>query len=159
MTPDDDPPAQRPRRERPLAQRALAYLARREHTRAELARKLAPHAASEDELARLLDDLERQKLLSDQRFAEGVARTRGARFGAARVKAELRAHGVPPDLARATAAVLKGSELERARAVWAKRFGAPPADSAERLRQMRFLAARGFEADVIRRVVGGREED
>jgi regulatory protein len=57
---------------------------------------------------------------------------------------------------------LKATELERAREVWRKKFdsktdaGSTPADKAK---QMRFLAARGFGADAIRRVVSGREDD
>ena len=58
-----------------------------------------------------------------------------------------------------TAALLKGSELEQARAVWRKRFGQPPADLKERARQSRFLHGRGFSAEVIRQVVGGEWEE
>jgi regulatory protein len=50
---------------------------------------------------------------------------------------------------------LRSSELDRARAVWQGRFGAVPADARERARQMRFLAGRGFSAEVIRSVVAG----
>ncbi|MCY1376022.1 hypothetical protein D9M69_634780 [compost metagenome] len=61
-------------------------------------------------------------------------------------------------MARAVAE-LQGSEVERAREVWRKKFGVPPADAAERGRQMRFLALRGFGTDAIRRVVSGGDED
>jgi regulatory protein len=153
----EDPP--RPRRTKSLLARALGYLARREHSRAELRRKLAPHAESAGEADRLLDELEARKLLSDRRFTEVLARSRGERFGAARVRQELRARGVADPLAREAAGELARTELQRAREVWRKKFGAPPADAAERARQMRFLAQRGFDADVVRRVVGGRDED
>jgi regulatory protein len=160
---DDDPPAppstQRPRRERSLAARALGYLARREHSRAELARKLAPHASSAAELDRLLDELQAKRLLSDRRFAEVLVRSRGERFGAARVKQELAARGVDPELVREAAGGLARSEFERAKAVWQRKFGAAAADAAGRARQMRFLAQRGFAAEAIRRVVGGRDDD
>jgi regulatory protein len=53
---------------------------------------------------------------------------------------------------------LKGSEAERARGVWQKKFSAPAADAAERGKQMRFLAARGFGSEAIRRVVSGADE-
>ena len=150
---------QRPRKEKSLLARALGYLARREHSRAELARKLAPHADSTDQLQRLLDDLEAKKLLSDRRFTEVLARSRGERFGAARVKQELRSRGINDSLAREAVADLAQTEFQRAREVWRRKFDAPPADAAERARQMRFLAQRGFSAEVIRRVVGGRDED
>jgi regulatory protein len=141
-----------------LRARAVAYLARREHSRAELGRKLAPHAQSSAELERLLDDLQDRALLSDARFADGLARRRGERFGTQRVRAELVSHGLDPALVRSTVAHLHATELQRAQAVWHKKFGRRAADAAQRLRQMRFLAARGFTADVIRTVVGATDE-
>jgi regulatory protein len=149
----------RPRREKSLQARALAYLARREHSRAELARKLAPHAESADQLNAVLDDLEARKLLSEARFVEVLSRSRGERFGTARIKQELRSHQVCDDLVRATIEDLSKSELDRARAVWARRFGQAAANAAERARQMRFLAGRGFSGEVIRKVVAGAESD
>jgi regulatory protein len=149
----------RPRKEKSLLARALGHLARREHSRAELRRKLAPHAESAGTLELLLDDLETKKLLSDRRFTEVMARSRGGRFGAARVKQELRARGVADPLVREAVDVLSRTELQRAREVWRKKFGMPPVDAAERARQMRFLAQRGFGAEVIRRVVGAKDED
>ena len=161
MPVDDDATEtqQRPRKEKSLLARALGYLARREHSRAELARKLTPHGESTDQLKSLLDDLEAKKLLSDRRFTEVLARSRGERFGSARVRQELRAHGISDSLVRDAVSELARTELQRARAVWRRKFGAPPADAAEKARQMRFLAQRGFSSDVIRRVVGGRDED
>ena len=158
---DDDAtePPRRPRREKSLLARALGYLARREHSRAELRRKLAPHAESAEPLDRLLDELEAKKLLSDRRFTEVMARSRGARFGAARVKQELRARGVADPLVREAFAELSRTELQRARELWRRKFDAPPADAAELARRMRFLARRGFSAETIRRVVGGSDED
>ena len=149
----------RPRRQKSLLARALGYLARREHSRAELRRKLVAHAESAGQLDGLLDDLEGKKLLSDRRFTEVMARSRGARFGAARVKQELRARGVADALVREAVGDLSHTELQRARQVWRRKFDAPPADAAERARQMRFLAQRGFSAEVIRRVVRGGEDD
>lgn len=161
---DDDAPSlnrkdQRPRREKSLLARALGYLARREHSRLELSRKLAPHAASADELERLLDDLEANKLLSEVRFVDVLTRSRGARFGVARVRQELKSHGVDDDLLRGAVDQLKQTELARARALWQRRFGQPAADAAGRAKQMRFLAGRGFSSEVIRRVVAGADDD
>lgn len=140
-----------------LRERALRLLARREYSRAELARKLAPSAEGED-LDALLDDLERENLLSNARFAEMLAHSRAGRHGSLRLKAELRDKGVPAELIDATVAEAKGRDLEAARAVWQKKFGIPPRDAGERAKQMRFLAARGFPAEVVRRVVGGEED-
>ena len=159
MVNDATEPPRRPRRERSLLARALGYLARREHSRAELRRKLGPHAQSAEQLDRLLDDLVDRKLLSDRRFTEVMTRSRGERFGAARIGQELRSRGIDDPLVREAVGRLVGTELQRARAIWRKKYDAPPADAAERARQMRFLAQRGFSAEVVRRVVAGRDED
>ena len=122
-------------------------------------RKLAPHSESLEQLDALLDTLESQGLLSTERFADSVVNRRAGRFGAARIRQELRQHDLPPDLVSEHLAALDRTEYERARQVWARRFGMPPADAAERLRQARFLAARGFRADVVRRILGSRHDD
>ncbi len=101
----------------------------------------------------MLDTLEKEGLLSDQRYAESVARVRGARFGSARVRQELEQKGVAPHLIQATTDALRDSESDRLREVWAKKFGTPPADFAEAARQSRFLLQRGFSTDLIRRLM------
>jgi regulatory protein len=142
---------------RTLRERALALLARREHARAELRRKLAPHADSAEELEGLLDALTAERLLSDARYAQARVDARGGRLGDARLAHELRTRGVADDEIDAALAAV-GSELDRARAVWRKKFGALPGDRAEWARQARFLQARGFSGESIRRVLGGDEE-
>ena len=133
--------------------------ARREHSRAELARKLARYAESAEQVEQILVTLAARNLLSDARFAEALSHRREARFGAARIRQELKAQGVTGDLLRSTTATLAASEYERARGVWQKKFGAAPLDSNQRARQMRFLAARGFATDVVRKVVGGVDDE
>lgn len=111
-----------------------------------------------EEVDRVLDELEAARHLSDARFAETRIHARAKRQGMARIKQELSRHGVEidPDTARQ----LRETELERAREIWRRKYGGEPAaEPAERARQMRFLAARGFAADVVRRVVGGREDE
>lgn len=141
-----------------LRDRALNLLARREHSRAELARKLAPHGDPE-EVAILLDGLEQEQLLSNARFAESLAHARAGRHGSLRLKADLRARGVPETVIGQVMAEAKERDLAAARAVWDKKFGQPPRDGAERARQMRFLASRGFPTEVVRRVLGAAEDD
>jgi regulatory protein len=141
-----------------LRGRAVAHLARREHTRAELARKLAPHAETPEELEAVLDDLARRKLVSDERFATTRSESLARKFGAARVVRELRDKGVAADSIERISGELKANELERAREVWQKRFGAAPRSAAERAKQGRFLQGRGFSFEVIRRVVEGSDE-
>ena len=135
--------------------RALKYLAAREHSRAELTRKLAPHAESAEEVERVLDELETRGFLSAVRFAESVVHRKAARYGTARLKAELSQHQLPEDITRAVTQTLRETEHDRALALWQKRFGEVAQSPAELAKQMRFLAGRGFSGDVIRRVVKG----
>jgi regulatory protein len=145
--------------EQTLRERALRLLARREHTRAELMRKLKPHAESAEALDALLDDLEARRLLSDERYVEMRLGARAARFGNARLAHELRTQGVADDLVSAALAATE-DELDRAREVWRRKFaGKAPEDAAERARQARFLAGRGFSGETVRRVLRGAFED
>lgn len=141
-----------------LRERALNLLARREHSRVELARKLSLHGQA-DEIAALLDTLEQENLLSNTRYAEGLAHVRAGRHGSLRLKADLREKGVPESVVAEVVGEAREKDLAAARAVWVKKFGNPPAGAAERAKQMRFLAGRGFPADVVRRVVGGSDDD
>ncbi len=136
-----------------LKGRALRLLAGREHSRAELERKLAEHEQEPGELARILDELQAKGFISQARVIESVIHRRAARFGAARIRQELGSKGLDPEAVAQAVEGLKASELERARAVWRKKFPEPAADATERARQMRFLASRGFAAEVIGRVV------
>ena len=141
-----------------LRERALRLLARREHARVELARKLAPHAESGEALEALLDDLTARRLLSDERYVEMRMNARAARYGNARLAYELRTQGVSDELVAAALAV-GDDELTRARAAWQRKFGVGAQDDGERARQMRFLLSRGFSGETVRRVLRGDFED
>jgi len=140
--------------------RAIALLSRREHSRYELRRKLSAHCEDESELEGLFDELERGGWLSDERFAESVVHRRKSRHGSRRIMQELRQHGLPESTLDRLSNELRASELTRAREVWQKRFGSAPADAREYARQFRYLAARGFSADCLRRILAeqGAEE-
>lgn len=148
-----------------LKGRALRYLSQREHSRAELMRKLAPFvehspdAPAAQQISGLLDELAALNWQSESRVAESVLRTNGARFGTFRLKQKLQAKGLEPALVAATVQQARGTEYERALAIWCSRFGSPPADAKELARQQRFLAGRGFASDVIRRVVRGGDDE
>ena len=142
-----------------LGERALRLLARREHSRSELGRKLAAHVGPEDDLEALLDELSKRKHLSDERYAESRAHALSRKFGAARIANELRAKGLDKELAQRAAAAARTTEVERARAVWLRKFRTAPVTREERARQMRFLQSRGFSFDAIRAVVRGADED
>ena len=141
-----------------LRERALGYLARREHSRFELARKLAQAGFDEADIGILLDDFEARNWLSDVRFAESWVADHRAKAGGVKLAYELRQRGVSEAIIEAVLGEHRESELERAREVWRRKFGTPPADAAEKARQMRFLQSRGFATDVIRRIVGASPE-
>ena len=142
-----------------LKGRALRLLAGREHSRAELEKKLASHEEEPGELRRALDDLQAKGFISDQRVVESVIHRRAARLGAGRVKQELQAKGISAECMSDALDSLRGTEVQRAREVWRKKFGEPAVDPAGRAKQMRFLASRGFGTEAIRRVVSGGDND
>jgi regulatory protein len=147
------------KREVSLRERALAMLARREHTRAELTRKLSPHCESPEQLEQLLDALVARGWLSEVRFAESRATALARKFGRRKIEYDLRSRGVSDeDVARALQ-LTQARELENCRAAWHRKFGVPPRDAAERGRQMRFLAGRGFSAEVVRQVLKSEDLD
>jgi regulatory protein len=145
-----DPPA---RLNNQLLESALRLLARREHSRFELGRKLARHAQSLDEINAVLAELESRRYLSEERFAEGLIRRYAAKYGDAFIRHRLRQHQLPEALIADASASLKESEEARARALWERRFTSASTDPRERLRQMRFLADRGFSHDLILHIV------
>ena len=142
-----------------LKARALRLLAQREHSRAELERKLASYEEQAGDLALALDELTAKGFISEERVAASVMHRRAPRLGAARVLQEMRLKGLSAETLAEAAGQLRATELERARAVWQKKFGTPAPDAATRAKHARFLAARGFAADVVRRVLDAPDED
>ncbi|SET71813.1 regulatory protein [Nitrosospira multiformis] len=136
-----------------LKTRALGYLARREHSRLELEKKLAPHAETPEELSSVLDGLEQRGFLSAARLVEQIMHMRKARFGSLRIVQELREKGIEENLITAVLPDLREAEQRSAYEVWRKKFGAIPADAKAFGRQTRFLLGRGFRPEVVRRVL------
>ena len=138
-----------------LKARAVSYLSRREHSRAELARKLAPYADSAEEIESLLETLAKEGWQSDDRYVQGVIHSKSTAQGTMRIVQTLKQQGISDDQVAAVRAQLKDTEFERAQAVWAKRFGTKDLDhnATEYARQARFLAARGFSHEIIRQVL------
>jgi len=139
-----------------LKGRALKLLSQREHSRRELERKLAKYEEEPGQLQRALDELAARGFIDEQRVVDSHLHRRAPRLGAARLRQELQAKGLDAGRIAAAMAALRGTELERAREVWRRKFEALPGDAAERARQSRFLAARGFDGEVIQRVLAGR---
>ena len=129
-----------------LKVRALRTLVRRDHSRAELACKLAPYAASPESLAAVLDDLQGKKQLSDERYAETRASWLARKYGAAKIRQDLKAHGVAAPLVDRVSAA---GELERARAILARKYRAPATTREEKAKRARFLQGRGFSFEVV----------
>jgi regulatory protein len=127
-----------------LRARALRYLVRREHSRDELARKLAPHAESTEILEGTLNWLESTNKLSNQRFAEVRTHQLARKYGAARIRQDLKAKGIDDY------PVSAAGELERARAILARKYREPATGREEHARRARFLQSRGFSYDTIR---------
>ena len=143
-----------------LLRAAVALLARRDFSRAGLRERLLRRfgAAAEPELDRVLDRLEIDGLLSEERFAENFVRARASRFGPARLRHELLRRGLPAERIDSALKLHAQDEYSAARAIWARRFASTPfasipADARERARQARFLSARGFSHEVIRRLL------
>ncbi len=162
-SPDGDDPSRRGSGARPgsgsglsLKARAVAYLSRREHSRQELRRKLSAWCDDPAAVEAVLDDLAREHWQSDQRYAQAYAHRAAARQGAQRILGALRQQGLADDQLADLRDTLRATEAERARAVWARKFGQPPADPREYARQYRFMAGRGFSADCIRRLLDSR---
>jgi SOS response regulatory protein OraA/RecX len=142
-----------------LRGRALGYLSRREHSRTELSRKLTPHLGEGDSLDTLLDALEREGWLSNERFVESVVHRRGTRLGTSRIVHELKRNGIDETLIQDAGTELKKTELTRARDVWSKKFGELPTTPAERAKQARFLATRGFNGGTIVKVLKAGDDE
>jgi regulatory protein len=136
-----------------LRERALRLLARREHSRAELMRKLEAAGFVREEIGTLLDDLESRNWLSDQRFAESYVADHRARAGSIKLAYDLRQRGVSDTIIESVLGENRDSELERAREVLRKKFGVVPTDAVDKARQIRFMLSRGFAPDVIRKAL------
>ena len=139
--------------------RALRLLARRDHTRVELERKLAPHVQDAAELQALLDTFSARGWLSEQRVVDQLLHAKRSRLGTARIRQALIEKGVSQDLIGPALESLRETELDAARSVWARKFRTVPRDAAECARQVRFLQSRGFSVEVAMRVVRSRDHD
>jgi regulatory protein len=172
-----------------LKARALRLLSQREHSRAELAKKLsdylrlqakadrarnaqdqdqahdqaksqadAPALSPEIQIAAVLDDFEKRGWLSDARFAEALVRRRSERYGVRKIKDELQRAGVTGDASAALLDGLKHTEFERAKELFERKFDGIAEDQKMRARQYRFLVSKGFNPEIVAKVIGGRQK-
>lgn len=138
-----------------LKVRALRYLARREHSRAELARKLSPHAESPAMLEGVLNELASKRQLSDERYADVRANWLSRKYGAAKIRHDLKTHGVAEAVIERISA---DGDYDRAKAIVARKYRGPATTREEKAKRARFLQSRGFSYDVIRRLVDADPE-
>jgi regulatory protein len=138
-----------------LKGRALRFLSMREHSRLELGRKLSKYAEEGDDVGALLDFLEKNNWLSQERFSESLIHRRAARFGNSRIVAELQSHGINGEALQELKSGLSDSEVERACDVWRRKFGEVATDAEGRVKQMRFLMQRGFSQRAVRAAMRG----
>ncbi len=140
-----------------LRARALRLLARREHTRQELESKLSPHAGSSEEVKGLLAGLKQKNQLSAARFAEGRARQLSRKYGAARIRQDLKAKGVSEELiARFSSSE---NEMQKAKEILERKYRTPASTREEKAKRMRFLQSRGFSSEIIFRLLSARGAD
>lgn len=139
----------------------MDLLARREHGRVELTRKLRQRGACPDMIDIALDRLTEEGLLSESRYLESYINYRaGSGYGPLRIREELGQRGLSrSDIEEA----LRESGFnwqEQLEDTWRRKFaGKLPEDAKERARQGRFLSYRGYTMDMIGRVLSGREFD
>lgn len=138
-----------------LKARAVGLLSRREYSRAELVRKLKPHAESLETLEALLDALVREGWQSDARVLQSVVHRKAPIHGSMRIAQELKLKGMSDADVAAMRLQLKDTEYVRAQGVWDKKFGrtGPAQTPNDYAKQARFLAARGFSHEIVRRVL------
>ena len=142
-----------------LKARALRFLSLREHSRLELGRKLSKYAEEGDDVEALLDLLEKNNWLSQERFSESLIHRRAARYGNSRIVAELQSHGVNGEALQELKSNLADTEIERASEVWQRKFGTVATDPQERNKQMRFLLQRGFSQRAVTKALKGVDLD
>jgi regulatory protein len=141
--------------------RGLGLLSRREHSARELKAKLARKGHTNEEIGDAVGRLADRKYQSDDRFGVSIARTRVAQgYGPARIRAELKSHGLSDAAVRAAIAAADADWLAVAAHQLKRRFGAGPApDADERGRRAQFLLRRGFDPATVRAVTRADADD
>ena len=140
---------------------AMDLLARREHGRVELTRKLRQRGAPPEMIETALDRLTEEGLLSEARYLESFVSYRArSGYGPLRIREELSQRGLQRtdiELALRECGISWQAQLED---TWRRKFaGHLPIDARERAKQGRFLAYRGYSMEMIGRLFSGRAMD
>ncbi|MFL6622548.1 MAG: regulatory protein RecX [Sulfurifustaceae bacterium] len=138
----------------------IAWLARREHSRSEVAVKLERKGCAPEVAAQVVSALAAQGLLSDERFAEALVRNRRRRgYGPVRIRKELADKGLAAEEVDRFVALSGDEWIDEIEQVRRRKFGeALPRSYEERARQARFLQYRGFTFDQIQRALRWRDD-
>ena len=140
-----------------LRAQAMRFLARREHSREELRRKLATRVEEGDNLEAVLDELAAKGWLSDARYAEHTVRAKARRYGPLKVAHYLKSRGVNEAAIEAGVRAAGDDGTANLETIWKTRFRHLPSDERERARQVRFLQGRGFALEEIFRFLKQRQ--
>lgn len=146
---------QKPKRQISLLARGIRFISQRDHSPAELRRKLKVYAETEAQIEAVLTQLEQRGWVNNERFTQNFVNRKAASLGAARIAQQLKTHDLPLETTQAALASLKDSELERCVALWQRKFAQVPLDAKDYAKQARFLQYRGFSGEIVRKVLKG----
>jgi len=141
-----------------LKKRALYYLGKREYSRLELHKKINTFAQELEiqDIKTILNDLEVSGWLSDQRFTEQFILSKKNKYGAEKIRYELKVRGVADTIINTELVKIKTENYFLAKRIWAKKFDGTPKSLEERNKQIRFLQGRGIDIELIHKIVSGK---
>jgi regulatory protein len=141
--------------------KALALLARREHSRHELRTRLRRDGYAPEEVEAALGALAEAGYQSDQRFGEMLVRSRIRQgYGPVRLRAELGTHDLADDVVHELLAAADADWQAQASEQLRRRYGSSaPADYREFARRVQFLARRGFDLTTARAAIEAAPAD
>lgn len=143
-----------PKRPVNLLSKAIAILSRQECSEAQLRKKLTKYTDDTQQIDQVIERLQHENWQSDERFAQAFLNSHEQRWGNAKILNALSDHKLDEEVVQDLKEQLKDSEYDRALAVWTKKFQHKPCkDLKDKAKQLRFMASRGFSADVSYRIV------
>ena len=143
-------PEQQNLSQKDLYNKALNYLARREHSRCELQQKLTQYSDNPNDIAAVIDRLIEHNLQSDKRFSESFIHSKQAKYGSLRLKETLKQKGISTATMQEYLPDLQ-EEINNAVAILHKKLGTPrPLSMAEKQKAYRFLHYRGFSPETTK---------
>ena len=146
-----------------LKKRALYYLGKRDYSRIELRNKILNYSESLSisivDLELVLNELETNDWLSDDRFAEQFVLSKKRKFGPRKISHELKLRGVNELIINRVLGEIKDDEFFLAKKIWEKKFNQFPITIDEKAKQIRFMQGRGIEASIIHQILSGKSPE